>query len=147
MPDLSASESHKFWHEYPDPTIYRAICFMEGVENWTLDGNPELEKAIEKLSSALDNVGNLELTEENTFIELSVFMKIGRALKLLQCLVLAHPGAASKILTYAETNKKTDDDIYALFIRRNMVFERLRLLSRIFSENRISNIIKTLGNK
>ena len=43
MADLSHDAVHKFWHEYEDPMIYRVISFMEGVEDWTLDGNPELE--------------------------------------------------------------------------------------------------------
>lgn len=46
MPDLSHEASAKYWFEYIDPMIYRVITFMESVEDWTLDGNPEFEKAM-----------------------------------------------------------------------------------------------------
>ena len=55
MPDLSHEAVHQFWRSYQDPTIYRVICFMEGVEDWTHDNDPELEKAIQALGKTLDN--------------------------------------------------------------------------------------------
>lgn len=146
MPDLSNKGSHQFWHDYPDPTIYKVISFMENVETWTHDGNPELEKAVADLGTALDNIGSVDLQEEDNFIKLSAHLKIGRALRLLQCMDLAHPGAASKILMYAEKAPNTDTTA-SLFLRRNIVFERLRLLSRIFSEERLAIISKILEHK
>ncbi|MDR1057199.1 MAG: type IVB secretion system protein IcmW [Coxiellaceae bacterium] len=144
MPDLTTKGSHQFWREYPDRTIYKMVAFMEGVESWTFDGNPELEQALTKLSSALDNVGNIDLQEEDKLIQISLYIKMGRALKLVQCLDIAHPGAASKVLMYAEANQKKNNDIFALFLRRNVVFERLRLFNRIFSEERLASIQKVL---
>lgn len=147
MPDISNTGSHKFWKEYPDPTIYQIVSFMEGVENWTLDGDPKLEQAITQLSSTLDNIGNVDLQEEEKFIQVCSYLKIGRALRLLQCLDIAHPGAAAKIFMYAEANQKKDNDIFSLFLRRNVVFERLRLFARIFSEERLSRVLKILEAK
>lgn len=146
MPDLSNKGSHQFWHDYPDPIIYKVISFMESVENWTHDGNPDLEKAMEELGPVLDNIGNVDLQEEDKFIQLASCLKMGRSLRLLQCMDLAHPGAASKILMFAEKAPSTDS-ASALFLRRNVVFERLRLLSRIFSENRLATISKIIEKK
>lgn len=147
MPDLSNKGSHEFWHEYPDPSIYKVVSFMEGVENWPLDGNAELEQEMSKLGTALDNIGNVDLQEEDKFIKISFCIKMGRALRLLQCMDTAHPGAASKILVYAETISKESDNAPGLFLQRNVIFERLRLFNRIFAENRIATVLKALGSE
>ncbi len=143
MPDLSSKGVHQFWYEYPDPIIYKVISFMESVENWTHDGNPELENALTELGTTLDNIGNIDLQEEDKIIQLATYLKIGRSLRLLQSIDLAHPGAASKILMHAERAPSTDSAA-ALFLRRNVVFERLRLLSRIFSKDRLATLAKVL---
>ena len=57
---------------------------------------------------------------------------------------MAYPGSASKVIMFAEDNTKSDSDIYGIFLRRNIVFERLRLLSRVFSEERIQLVTKAL---
>jgi len=148
MPKLSNKETHKFWREYPDPFVYKVVSFMEGVEDWVSDGDSKLEAAIEKLGIAIDNIGNIDLQEEEKIIKILSSVKIGRALRILQCINIAYPGAAAKILTHAEQSSTEEDPEAAkLFLRRNIVFERLRLLGRIFSENRLAVIAKILENK
>lgn len=144
MTDLSNKAVHQFWHDYKDPMIYRVISFMEGVEDWTLDGDPDLEAAITKLGNTLEDIGNIDLQKEDLFIKLATYVKAGRALRLMQCLDTAHPGAASKLLMHAEETSISSDDIPGLFLRRNIVFERLRLLGRVFSEERIKLVSKAL---
>lgn len=147
MPDLSLKATHKFWHEYNDPSVYRVLTFMEGVETWTLDGDPALEEALKKLGDALENIGAIDLKKEEDIIEIAAHIKATRNLFLLQSLDTAHPGAASKLLMYAEQNTKSPEDVAGLFLRRNIVFERLRLLSRIFSEERFAAVSTLLEEK
>jgi len=144
MTDLSHDAVHKFWHNYEDPAIYRVISFMEGVEDWTLDGNPALEAAITALGQELEKVGNYELGNPDEFIRLAGNIKMGRALRLLQSMDTAHPGAASKLLIHAEEVSEDSDDPPGLFLRRNIIFERLRLLSRIFAPERIALVLSAL---
>ena len=110
---------------------------MEGVEDWTADGNPELEQAIDKLGEVLESLGNVDLKQEKAFIELVANIKTGRGLRLLMSLDTAYPGAAAKILMHAEETTRSNDDTAGLFLRRNVVFERLRLLGRVFSPQRL----------
>jgi intracellular multiplication protein IcmW len=147
MVDLSHEGAHRFWREYPDPMIYRVVAFMEGVEQWTLDGDPAFEAAVAKLGEELDKVGNYELGMKDEFIKFATYIKAARNLRLLQALDTAHPGAASKLLIHAEESSKSSDDIPGLFLRRNIVFERLRLLGRIFSIERLDLIVKALGGE
>jgi len=144
MPDISKEGAHKYWQEYPDPSIYRAIVFLESVENWTRDNLPEFEESLKKLGEVLDNIGNIDLQQEDKFIELCSQLKASRALRLLQSMDTAHPGAASKLLMHAEATASANDDFSAIFLRRNIVFERLRIMGRIFSPERFALIMKAV---
>lgn len=147
MPDLSSQAVHQFWSQYEDSMIYRVITFMEGVETWPLDGEPTLEAAIDRLGKELDDIKNIDMSQlgqENQFIRLACNIKSGRALRLLQSLDIAHPGAASKLLIHAEETSERPDDLAGLFLRRNIVFERLRLLARVFSPQRFGLVLKAL---
>ncbi|HLB56717.1 MAG TPA: type IVB secretion system protein IcmW [Coxiellaceae bacterium] len=144
MPNLSYQEVHQFWRDYQDPMIHRVITFMESVEDWTLDGDPELEAAIKKLGDALEDIGNIDLQQENPIIPILAHIKTGRGLRLLMCLDMAYPGAAAKVLMKAEETTKSQADNAGLFLRRNIVFERLRLLGRVFGEDRLKLVIKAL---
>lgn len=147
MVDLSHQASSQYWHAYPDPMIYRVIMFLESVEEWTLDGDPHLEKSIEQLGKEIDNIGGIDmnlLTKEDTFIQLIANIKSGRGLRLLQALDTVHPGCASKILIHAEETTLGINDPAGFFLKRNIVFERLRLLARVFSESRLKLILQAL---
>lgn len=144
MPDLSYQAVHEFWHAYQDPMIYRVITFMEGVEDWTIDGEPKFEEAIKQLSEALEDIGNIDLNLEKEMIELATYIKTGRCLRLLMCLDQAYPGAAAKVLMHAEEITKSQQDTPGMFLRRNVVFERLRLLGRVFAPERFKLITNAL---
>ncbi len=144
MPDLSSRASHEFWKNYQDDMIYRVISFMESMEDWTLDSDPELEKAIQKLGQVLDNIGEIEIKQEESITSLCASIKTARWLRLLMSLDAAYPGAAAKVLMHAEDTTQSDDDTAGIFLRRNIVFERLRLLGRVFGEDRFRLVIKAL---
>ncbi|MFA5959991.1 MAG: type IVB secretion system protein IcmW [Tatlockia sp.] len=147
MPDLSHKASAEYWHDYVDPMIYRVITFMESVEDWTLDGNPEFEKAIAALGKELDDIENIDLGvlgQEESFIRLVGNIKSGRGLRLLQAIDTVHPGSASRILIHAEETSSGSHDPAGFFLKRNIVFERLRLLARVFSEYRIKLVARAL---
>lgn len=147
MPDLSHQASSQYWYEFEDPMIYRVITFMESLEDWTLDGSADLEAAITQLGNELDDISKIDMAElgnEDAFIRLACNIKSGRALRLLQALDIVHPGAASRLLIHAEETSQSSEDTAGIFLRRNIVFERLRLLARVFSEDRFQLVLKAL---
>ncbi|WED42442.1 type IVB secretion system protein IcmW [Legionella cardiaca] len=147
MPDLSHEASSQYWFEYVDPMIYRVITFMESVEDWTLDGSPDLEAAINRLGQELDDIEKLDmstLSQEDIFIRLVGNIKSGRGLRLLQAIDTVHPGSASRILIHAEETSTGSHDPAGFFLKRNIVFERLRLLARVFSEYRLKLVARAL---
>lgn len=144
MPELSYQAVHQFWRDYQDSMILRVITFMESVEDWTLDGDAELEAQMNELGKVLEDIGNIDLQQESSMIEVLAHIKTGRGLRLLMCLDMAYPGAAAKVLMKAEETTKSQADNAGLFLRRNVVFERLRLLGRVFAEDRLKLVIKAL---
>lgn len=146
MPKLDLQSSHEYWNQFNDPMIYRVVAFMESVEDWTKDGDPQLEAAIEKLGDALEMLTTFKVSEEESFIKLATFLKMPRLLRMLQAVDTIEPGSASKILMYAE-EKAPSNALISLFLRRNIVFERLRLLTRVFSPARFSLILRALENE
>lgn len=147
MPDLSHQASSEYWSQFLDSSIYRVICFLESVEDFTLDGDEELEKALQNLGQALDQVYFIDINQlkhEEIFIRLIANIKTSRGLRLLQALDQAHPGSASRVIMYAESSVKKPEDPANIFLKRNLAFERLRLLSRVFAAPRIRLVLKAL---
>ena len=144
MTNLDLISAHEFWRQYDDPMIYKVIAFMETAEKWSLDGNPMLEEAITALSNALDELKTFELSKEEEFVAVCAHLKTSRILRLLQTIDTIDPGSASKLLMYAEENNSPDNLMASLFLRRNIIFERLRLLGRVFSKERIELVLSEL---
>jgi intracellular multiplication protein IcmW len=144
MPKLDLKSAHEYWKDYADPMIYRVLSFMEAVEHWTFDGDTKLEIAMDKFGEALDNVKKYRLGKEDSMLKLGCYIKATRILRILQAIDTIEPGAASRLLMYAEEHTVTSDDPAGLFLRRNIVFERLRLLSRIFAPERFNILLKAL---
>jgi intracellular multiplication protein IcmW len=144
MPKLDLQSSHEFWKNYDDPMIYRVISFMESAEEWTLDGDPALEQAIDTLSDLLDQLSRFELGKEEQFVALCSHLRTSRILRLLQAIDTIDPGSASKLLMYAEEHNSPANPLAGLFLRRNIVFERLRLLARVFAPERFEIVLKSL---
>lgn len=144
MPKLDLLSAHEFWKNYDDPMIYRVVAFMETVEDFTLDGNPSLEQSINTLGELLDKLTSFELGKEDQFVALCAHLKTSRILRMLQAIDTIDPGSASKLLMYAEENNSPDNTMASLFLRRNIIFERLRLLSRVFASERVDMVLKVL---
>jgi intracellular multiplication protein IcmW len=144
MPKLDLAAAHEFWKNYDDPMIYKVIAFMETAEQWTLDGNPEMEAAINELGEKLDQLTRFDLGKEDQFIAFCCHIRTSRILRLLQAIDTVDPGSASKLLMYAEEHNSPENLLAGLFLRRNIIFERLRLLARVFSPERFDIVLKAL---
>ena len=147
MPDFSLESVHAFWHDYDRRTLYRIVTSMEGIESWASDSVPEVNEALNALGDALDNVTDFELNDEALVVKILANTCSSRALRLMQYLDTIAPGSASKLLIYAEeqTKDSTNKNPYAdLFLKRNLAFERLQLLGRVFAPERINLVLKAL---
>lgn len=147
MPDLSLEAVHAFWHDYDKRTLYRIVTSMEGIEDWAADTDPKVDELLMQLGHQLDEITDFEITDEAVLIKVLANMHSGRALRLMQFLDVLKPGTASKLLIYAEEQTKdaANKNRYAdLFLKRNLAFERLQLLGRVFAPERINLVLKAL---
>ena len=144
MPDLSPEGVKQFWIERHDHALYRIIASLEGVEDWTYDGNEEFEESIKQLANTLEKLQKFELYQEEKFVKVLSALKSGRALRILQFIDRLQPGAASKLLIYAEVASNNPEDLPGFFLKRNLVFERLQLLGRIFAPERFDLVNRAL---
>lgn len=149
MPDLHLDAVHAFWDSYDRRTLYRVIVALERVEHWILDDIPEIEAALIRLGEVIDEGHSFELSNEGKLVRILACTRASRALRLLQALDIAKPGSASQLLMFAEeassdSEGKTPDRYAQLFLRRNLVFERLQLLSRVFAPQRVSLVLKAM---
>jgi intracellular multiplication protein IcmW len=146
MPDLSLEAVHAFWHDYDKRTLYRIVTSMEGIETWAADDDPKVEEALLQLGNALDEISDFEITDEGAVVKILANMRSGRALRLMQFLDVLKPGTASKLLIYAEEQTKEGhkNPQANLFLKRNLAFERLQLLGRVFAPERMNLVLKAL---
>ncbi len=147
MPDLSKEAIHAFWDSYDRRTLYRVIMALEKVEHWAVDEDKEVEPAIVALGQAIDMASDFEIDDENLLVRMLANVKSSRAMRILQSLDMVKPGVASQLLMYAEESAEDTSSSSRhskLFIRRNLVFERLQLLSRVFAPQRLTLILKAL---
>ncbi|MAZ44741.1 MAG: phosphoesterase [Legionellales bacterium] len=147
MPDLSREAVNIFWCEYDRRTLYRIVTSMEQVENWTLDDITEIDQALSVLGDTLDAHPEAEVEDMDNLIKILANVFSARALRIMQYLDSVKPGTASKILMHAEevTKDEANANPFArLFLKRNLVFERLQLLARVFAPERVNLVIRAL---
>jgi hypothetical protein len=141
MPDLTLSSVYSFWYEYDPNILYRIVCSIESSEDWIPDSD-ELQEKISDLGDLLDNSLNLDLISPEIIVTLLTSIKFSQALKIMQTLESKKSGYIAKLLGWAESATTGDSSPAKIFLRRNMVFERLQLCSRIFSQERLSLLKK-----
>ncbi|MAH61783.1 MAG: phosphoesterase [Legionellales bacterium] len=141
MVDMTYKGAHAYWSKFVDPSVYRVITFMENVENWTLDEDTSVDAAINNLGQLLNHPDTKAPKPSPEILKFIAYIKTSRNLRFLQGLDQITPGSASKIISYAEENQFNDHHAY-IFIYRNIIFERLRIMSRIFQKSRIHTLKK-----
>lgn len=150
MPDLHIDAVHAFWDSYDRRILYRVIAALESVEVWAADLDPKVDQAIINLGQAMDLANEVDFTgHEEHVINVLAYLRAGRAIRILQAIDSLKPGSAAKLLSFAEEQVKIKSgkpimQSAKLFLDRNLVFERMQLLSRIFSGPRITLILNAL---
>ena len=121
MPQFDLSSTHQYWSQFQDPSVYKVLCTMESSEDWTLDGDPDLESSLMALGQALDTMPQMDLPDLDQFVTILSSVKISRMFRILQAIDVCHPGSASKVIAHAEQNMM-NHEASSLFSRRNIIF-------------------------
>lgn len=144
MPDLSPQAVQSFWQEKHDYALFRIIMSMESVEEWCLDKDPEYEQALLRFTNSIEALKEFQLADEDKLIQILISLKASRAFRILQHFDGLLPGTASKLLVFAEVASNNPEDVPGFFLNRNLVFERLQLLGRIFARERFRLVMNAL---
>ena len=145
MSTFNLANSHNYWYNFKDQSIYKVVLIMESIEaDWSIDNNNEkVDNSLDVLAKCIDNLNKIDFKNPEKITKAIAHLKISQLLRILQSLETILPSAAASILDYAEKNQNSDP--YAkVFLSRNVVFERLRLLSRIIAPERLSLIQSAL---
>jgi intracellular multiplication protein IcmW len=143
MPDLSAESVHAFWHEYDAKILYKIVCSLEASETW-VPIDEEIESILQDLGDVIDSISSAPQLSPEKIINILTSIKYTQSLRVMHAIETKTPGFVSSLLIWAEDQKNKNAASHAVqnFLRRNLVFERLQLLARIFSSERINLLNK-----
>ena len=138
MPEFTPDEAHHFWEGYDDPTVYQVICVMEAAETWALDHSSEVAAQLVELGNKFEHLNDVSEELQKSLLPILAHVRISIKLYIMYSLDMIKMRSAEKLIILAESNH--DLPGAAEFIDRNLVFERLRLTSRLFSKERLETV-------
>lgn len=146
--DMSTEGAHAFFRD-SDPLLGQAIVGMESVETWTQDRTAAVQKTLQDFANRVDEIDTDVITGQlqNDLIVLLGYISTGKAIKLLMWIDQNSPHFVAKTLAEAQMLSALDrlnEAAAKLFVERFEVLERMHMLSRIFSEERLTVVQKVL---
>lgn len=139
--DLTLEGCHAFWKRFPDPNVSRVVRLMEEVETWALDRNPDVDKKLIEWARDFFGQGPRKIEQLESLVKLCAYVRMSRKLRLMQLIDQMDPGAASRMIQLAEQQQFSSPEAN-LFLRRNVIFERMRITARILSAERLAFVKK-----
>lgn len=146
--DVSTAGAHAFFSER-DPALVQAIEGMESVETWTRDRFENVQGTLQKLSDKIEEIDmdDIQGTQHNKLIILMGYISSGKAIKLLMWIEHNSPNFVAKTLAEAQMLSaldKINEGAARLFVERFEVLEKMHMLSRVFSEERLRIVQRVL---
>ncbi|ODN43845.1 type IVB secretion system protein IcmW [Piscirickettsia litoralis] len=133
----------EYWKAYKNSNINHALINFEFIEQeiYQVDANDQ-SKMIELLSFIEE--------QEKIVIDQEVLLRLMSALPAAYMFYLLHQLNRKDAEYVAGLIDKANDhkdkeDIYKNFYDRNMLFEKLQIVSRIFSSDRVNKLISVLS--
>ena len=136
MADLSHKSSIEFWQSFMNGAVYPIIEFIEGTEHFAEENNANLAEDIQRVGQFLESATSLADDSEEHLVKICAPLYLSQKLRIMQLTDALSPGYATKMIKKAE-EKALEDKSCEIFLKRNLLFERLRIVSRIFTEERI----------
>ena len=132
--DLSSTGVENYWIER-GIALHETLSRMADLQEWTVD--EDLNKWILALSDALENQRCVEemASRPKETMEFLSWLSSPLAMRIMNAVDEAQLGAAAKIVYEAES--MASNPVYRLFIEGLEILSRSRLLSHIFSPDRI----------
>ena len=117
------------------------ISFIEHTEDWVESQNISTEEALEKLGRYLDTATDASNLSESDLVNICAYIHLSQKLRIMQVVDSIAPGAATKMIKDAEKNA-ANNPAANTFLKRNLIFERMRIISRLLAPSRIQLVQK-----
>ena len=144
MPDLSHESALDFWKTFMGGSVAHIIQFIEHTEDW-VNLSDEDQAALKDLGRYLDNINSDSKPSEADFAEACATLHLSQKLRIMQALDAVSPGFATRMISAAEKNAASSP-LSKMFLQRNLIFERMRIISRVFSKSRLQLVQKLYEN-
>jgi intracellular multiplication protein IcmW len=146
--DLSTEAAEAFF-EARDPSLAAAIKSMESAESWTKDRFEEVQVTLQEFAERIADADLEEVSPKmrSELIVLLGYISSGKAIKLLMWIESSLPNFVARTLAQAQmlgVEDPINNEACRLFVERFYVLERLQMLSRIYSEERLKIVQKVL---
>lgn len=146
--DVSTEGAHAFFKER-DPSLVDAIASMERVESWTKDRFENVQATLQQLADRVEylDMDDIQGAQHNKLIILMGYISSGKAIKLLMWIEHNSPNFVAKTLAEAQMLSaldKLNEGAARLFVERFEVLERMHMLSRVFSDERLRMVQRVL---
>lgn len=146
--DVSVAAVHAFFGER-DPALVTAIQGMESVETWTQDRVDQVQATLQQLADKVEeyDLRDIQGPQHSKLIILMGYISSGKALKLLMWIEHHEPNFVAKTLAEAQMLSaldKVNEGAARLFVERFETLERMHMLSRVFSEDRLRIVQRVL---
>ena len=140
MPDLSHESALDFWKTFMGGSVAHIIQFIEHTEDWVQLSEEDLT-ALDEFGRYLDNVTSDTSMNEKDIAEVCAKLHLSQKLRIMQAVDAVSPGFATRMITAAEKNALSSE-LSKMFLQRNLIFERMRIISRVFSKSRLQLVQK-----
>jgi len=141
MPDLSRSSVYAFWYEYDAKILFRVVSTIEASEKW-VPTSETIDQYVSDLGDILDGNVNLDLINPETIVNILTSIRFSQGLRAMHALESKKSGYIAKLLAWAESQPDDPSSPAKIFLKRNVVFERMQLCARIFAPERLNLLRK-----
>lgn len=135
----------KHWQSFKNPIINDVLINIEQLEQTTPELTAEEEDKVAALIKWCEKVKAEEVNAEQFIVALNA-LPAAYMLYIIHKLQSINQDLIMKVITFAQKHRATHPEIQKFF-QRNMVFEKSQLLGRIFSTQRMENVLEILNER
>lgn len=130
------------WQSFKNPIINDVLINLEHLETQYIPLDDAGEMKVQSLLDALEKTSP-EKVDEMELIRILNQLPAAYMLYIIHKLQSLNTDVVMRIISYAQKHKASDVEV-GKFFQRNMVFEKAQLLGRIFSTNRMEEVMDVL---
>lgn len=145
--NLATKDVHEYLLENLQPDIFKLVLGIENRETHVYDKEPEFADLLTSISNNIDNLANLDLENSQVCDDLITFLahlSLGKIIRCLDYIDEIDYHFTNNLINYAKEHSKEPTDIYNLFLEKNIIFEKIQIVSRTFHNDRFKEILDAM---